>query len=84
MSGETTTNPPLPVVDLENCSCLERAFFAIGVETGKQIREMLQLQIANHQSSIDNLRQVITTLNGPLIDPASLCNPQPTPTPPSE
>lgn len=66
------TNPP-PVVDLENCTCLERTFFAIGIETGTQIREMVKTQIENHKASMDSLKALLEMIGTPITNPGSIC-----------
>jgi hypothetical protein len=71
-------NPPQTVVDadfpnLEECSCMERTFFAIGVETGKQIRQLIQAEINNHMSSIETLKSLVRMLNTEVVNPADLC-----------
>lgn len=67
-----TTNPP-PVVNLENCTCLEKTFFDIGVQTGLEIRKMIQVEIANNMSSIENLRKLLELLGPSVINPGAIC-----------
>lgn len=71
---------PPPVVDLENCTCLERSFFAIGVETGLQIRQIIAAEIANHKAAIDNLKMVIEVMGPLMTNPGTICTHNQTPT----
>lgn len=66
-------NPPPVVVDLENCTCLERTFFAIGLETGNQIREMVKTQIENHRASMDSLNALLQMIGTPVTNPGNIC-----------
>lgn len=71
---QTVETPILP--NLEECTCMERTFFAIGIETGKQIRELIQAEIKNHMSSIETLKTIIDIMGVPNTNPADLCTPK--------
>jgi hypothetical protein len=73
-----TTNPPQAVIDpelpdLKDCTCMERTFFAIGVETGRQIHQLIQAEISNHLSSIETLRTLVQLIGTQTVNPADLC-----------
>jgi hypothetical protein len=52
---------------------MERTFFAIGLETGKQIRMLLDAELKSHMQSIENLKSIITLVGTPMVDPESIC-----------
>ena len=66
---DTSTNPltNLPLTldqELAFKKMLECAFTNIGIEVGKQIREVFQAQIKMNQENIKNLQAVIGIIDG--------------------
>ena len=53
-----------PEQELQFKKMLECAFINIGIEVGKQIREVFQAQIKMNQDNIKNLQAVIGILDG--------------------
>lgn len=63
-TNPVTTLPLTPEQELAFKKMLECAFTNIGIEVGKQIREVFQAQIKMNQDNIKNLQAVIGIIDG--------------------
>lgn len=76
-TNPVTTLPLTPEQELAFKKMLECAFTNIGIEVGKQIREVFQAQIKMNQDNIKNLRAVIGIIDG--ATPSGNTPPPPSP-----
>lgn len=63
-TNPVTTLPLTPEQELAFKKMLECAFTNIGIEVGKQIREIFQTQIKMNQDNIKNLQAAIGIIDG--------------------
>lgn len=63
-TNSVTALPLSPEQELAFKKMLECAFTNIGIEVGKQIREVFQAQIKMNQDNIKNLQAVIGIIDG--------------------
>ena len=64
-----------PEQELQFKKMLECAFINIGIEVGKQIREVFQAQIKMNQDNIKNLQAVLGILDGSTNTEVNVINP---------
>ncbi len=76
-TNPVTTLPLTPEQELAFKKMLECAFTNIGIEVGRQIREVFQAQIKMNQDNIKNLQAVIGIIDG--ATPSGNTPPPPSP-----